>query len=196
MRKSATGLYSLLENLLEWSQLQRGFIFYTPELILLKPKVLIVTALVKESAIKKEIDLSYNIPEDLMVFADENMLGGILRNLTSNAVKFTPKGGKVTITAKSMPDGRVEISVKDTGIGMTREMVENLFQIEINTSRKGTDSEPSSGLGLILCKDFVEKHGGKLWVESEEGKGSMFYFNIPGNADLKAKELNANVVSK
>lgn len=195
MRKSATGLYSLLENLLEWSQLQRGFILYTPESILLKPKVLIDTALVKESAVKKEIDLSYNIPEDIMVFADEKMLGCILRNLTGNAMKFTPHGGKVTITAKSIPSEWVEISVNDTGIGMTREMIENLFQIEINTSRKGTDSEPSSGLGLMLCRDFVEKHGGKLWVESEINMGSTFYFTLPNKIRTDSKPFDKDELS-
>jgi PAS domain S-box-containing protein len=189
MRKSATGLYSLLENLLEWSQLQRGFILFTPESILLLPKVLIDTALVKDSAIKKEIDLSYDIPEDLMVFADEKMVGCILRNLTGNAMKFTPHGGKVTITAKSIPSEWVEISVKDTGIGMSMEMIENLFQIEMNTSRKGTEREPSSGLGLILCKDFVEKHGGTLWVESEINRGSTFCFTLPNKIKADSKPV-------
>lgn len=195
LRKSATGLYSLLEDLLEWSKLQRGFIFYNPESILLKQKVLIDTALVKESAIKKEIDLSYDIPEDIMVFADEKMLGGILRNLASNAMKFTPNGGKVTISAKPIPSEWVEISVNDTGIGMNREMIENLFQIEINTSRKGTENEPSSGFGLILCKDFVEKHGGKLWVESEINIGSTFYFTLSKANETEPKPIGQDFPS-
>ena len=149
--------------------------------MLLMPKVLTETAMVIESANKKEIEINYDIPEDLKVYADENMLGGILRNLASNAVKFTPKGGKVTISAKSL-DHTVECSLRDTGIGMNRQMKENLFNMDVNTSRKGTEKEPSNGLGLILCNEFVEKHGGKLWVESEEGKGSTFYFTIPYNA--------------
>jgi len=182
MRKSATNLFSLLENLLEWSRLQRGFIPYTPEPILLKPKVMIETALALESANKKEIELSCDIPEGLIVVADENMLGAILRNLTSNSVKFTPKGRKFVISAKPISDNWIEISVKDTGIGMNKEMVGNLFKLDMDTGRRGTDNEPTTGLGLFICKDFVEKHGGKIWVESEEGKGSTFYFTIPGKA--------------
>jgi PAS domain S-box-containing protein len=180
MRKSATNLFSLLENLLEWSRLQRGFIPYTPEPILLMPKVMIETALALESANKKEIELSCDIPEGLIVVADENMLGAILLNLTSNSVKFTPKGRKVVISAKPISDNWIEISVKDTGIGMNKEMVENLFKLDMDTGRRGTDNEPTTGLGLFICKDFVEKHGGKIWVESEEGKGTTFYFTIPG----------------
>ena len=179
MRKSATNLYRLLENLLEWSRLQRGLITFNPEPMLLMPRVLDETVLLIESANKKEITLNFNIPEDLTVYADENMLGGILRNLTSNAVKFTPKGGKVIIAAKSL-NNTVECSVCDTGIGMNHEIKKNLFNIDVNTSRKGTEKEPSTGLGLILCKEFVEKHGGRLWVESEEAKGSTFYFTLPG----------------
>jgi len=183
LRRSATSVYRLLENLLDWSRFQRGFIPYNPEPVLLMPKILAITALVIESANKKEIDLSYDIPEDLEVFADEYMLDGILRNLAINAVKFTPKGGKVTVAAKPIPDGWVEVSVKDIGIGMNQQMVKNLFKLNIDTSRKGTDNEPSTGLGLIICKDFIEKYGGKLWVESEEGKGSTFYFTLPSKQD-------------
>lgn len=178
MRKSATNLYALLENLLEWSRLQRGLITFNPEPILLMPKVLADTVFVMESANKKEITLNYNIPDDLKVYADDNMLGGILRNLASNAIKFTPKGGKVNISAKSL-DHTVECSVSDTGIGMNKAMKENLFNMDVNTSRKGTEKEPSTGLGLILCREFVGKHGGKLWVESEKGRGSTFYFTLP-----------------
>ena len=139
-------------------------------------------SLVEESATKKEIGIRYNVPEDLIVFADENMFGSILRNLSSNAVKFTPKGGNVIINAKPIPNDLVEISIKDTGIGMNKEMVENLFKLDIDTNRTGTDKEPSTGLGLIICKEFVEKHGGKLWVESEEGKGSTFFLTLPAKA--------------
>ena len=177
LRKSATNLFTLLENLLEWSRLQRNIFTFNPEPILLLPKVLADTALVIESANRKEIVINYDIPKDLKVYADENMLGSIIRNLTNNAVKYTPKGGKVTISAKSL-DIAVECSVSDTGIGMNQEMMENLFNTDVNTSRKGTENEPSTGLGLRLFKEFVEKHSGKLWVKSEEGKGSTFYFTL------------------
>lgn len=144
------------------------------------PKIIADIALLMDSANKKEIEINFDIPEDLKVYADENMLGGILRNLTSNAVKFTPKGGKVFISAKSL-DNAVECSVSDTGIGMNQEMKENLFKIDVNTSRKGTEKETSTGLGLIICREFIDKHGGKLWVESEQGKGSTFHFTLPSN---------------
>jgi PAS domain S-box-containing protein len=180
MRNSADNLYRLLDNLLEWSRMQRGLIIFYPELFLLKPKISKNKVLALE-ATNKEIEISCDIPEDLMVFADKNMLGGIIRNLSSNAVKFTPKGGKITMAAKSIPGDTVEISIRDTGIGMDKEMIDNLFRLDINTSRKGTEDEPSTGLGLIICKDFIEKHGGKLRVDSKEGKGSVFSFRIPGN---------------
>jgi len=110
------------------------------------------------------------------------MLGSILRNLASNAVKFTVKGGSVTIAVIRMPGNSVEITVSDTGIGMNGEIVDSLFRPDLQTSRKGTDGEPSTGLGLIICKEFIEKHGGKLQVESEEGKGSVFSFTLPANS--------------
>ena len=182
MRKSATNLFSLLENLLEWSLLQRGVTTFSPIPVSLMPKISESLESALELADKKEIEISYNIPEDLVVFADENMLGSILRNLSSNAVKFTLNGGKVAINAKPIPDDLVEIFVKDTGIGMNQEMMGNLFQLDIDTSRTGTNKEPSTGLGLIICKEFVEKHGGKIWIESEEGKGSTFYFTLPAKA--------------
>jgi signal transduction histidine kinase len=119
------------------------------------------------------------IPGEITVFADENMLGSIVRNLTTNAVKYTEKGGNVSIAAKTVSGNSVEISVRDTGIGMSSTMVEDLFRLDVQTNRKGTDGEPSTGLGLLLCKDFIEKHGGKIWVESEEGKGSTFRFTLP-----------------
>jgi len=179
MKTSANNLYRLLENLLEWSLLQRGLIPFDPKLFLLKPLISgsVVSAL--EAAKKKEIAVSFDVPEGLSVFADGNMFEGIIRNIFSNAVKFTPKSGSITVSAKSLPDNSVEISIKDTGIGMKKDMLNNLFRLDINTSRTGTQGESSTGLGLIICKDFIEKHRGKLRVESEEGKGSEFYFTIP-----------------
>ena len=105
-----------------------------------------------------------------------------MSNLVFNAVKFTPKGGSVTIVAKPISDGWVEVSIKDTGIGMNKSIVDNLFRLDEQTNRKGTEGEPSSGLGLIICKDFIEKHGGKLWVESEVDRGSTFSFTLPAKA--------------
>ena len=179
MGVSADNLYRLLENLLEWSQLQRGLIVAAPELLQLKPRVEESIDLAKESARKKGVVINLSIADDLVVYADTKMFDGIMRNLSSNAIKFTPPGGTVMISARAAADNFVEVSVNDSGIGMNREMLENLFKIDINTSRAGTDGEPSSGLGLILCKEFAERNHGKLWVESKEDKGSTFYFTLP-----------------
>ena len=179
MRTSANNLYNLLENLLEWSRLQRGISNSNPKKLLLKKIITESISSVMPIANKKGIMVDIEIPGEITVFADENMLGSIVRNLTTNAVKYTENGGNVSIAAKTVSGNSVEISVRDTGIGMSSTMVEDLFRLDVQTNRKGTDGEPSTGLGLLLCKDFIEKHGGKIWVESEEGKGSTFRFTLP-----------------
>jgi PAS domain S-box-containing protein len=196
MRDSATNLFGLLENLLEWSRLQRGITTFEPQSFLLMPMMAETMRPVMDSANRKGIEISVEIPNDLEVFADEYMLASTIRNLASNAVKFTTKGGKVTIAANTIPGNSVEFSIMDTGIGMYPEMVHDLFRLDVQTNRKGTENEPSSGLGLLLCKDFVEKHGGTLWVESEEGKGSVFYFSIPDNPEILMKTVITNSVSE
>ncbi len=179
MRDSATNLFGLLENLLEWSQLQRGLITFNPKSFLMIQKIEEIMQLVFETANKKGIKISYEIAGDLTVKADEYMFKSIIRNLVFNAVKFTNRGGRITIAAKSLSGDSVEISISDTGIGMSRVMVDNLFRLDVQTRRKGTESEPSSGLGLMLCKDFIEQHGGKIWADSIEGKGSTLLFTLP-----------------
>ena len=180
MRDSATNLYRLLENLLQWSSMQQDRILFNPEVIHLNPIIADSMAMVLQSARSKKIEILCLTSGDLEVFADCNMLQTILRNLFSNSIKFTGKGGKITISAIKSKDNFVKISVQDTGIGMNSAMIDGLFTLGTNTSRKGTDGEASTGLGMIICKDFVEKHGGHLWATSEEGKGSTFYFTIPG----------------
>jgi signal transduction histidine kinase len=135
--------------------------------------------MVLESVRNKEIKITFNIQDDIKVYADKNIFQTIIRNLISNAVKFTPRDGKIDVFAKAFADKSVEISIKDTGIGMSNDIIENLFKIGLQTNRRGTENEPSTGLGLLLCKEFVEKHNGKIRVESEEGKGSTFYFSPP-----------------
>ena len=147
-----------------------------------------------EPADKKGIEISYDVPDDMSVFADGNMIESTIRNLASNAVKFTARGGKITITAKQMAGNPATISIKDNGICMSRIMVDNLFQLDVQKNRKGTENEPTTGLGLIICKDFIEKQGGKLWVESEEGKGSTFSFSIPCPAETLENSAIATVV--
>lgn len=112
------------------------------------------------------------------------MLQTVIRNLLSNALKFTPKGGKVNISASVTDHKSVEVSIRDTGIGMNQNLLDNLFRLDCNNIRKGTDGELSTGLGLLLSKEFVEKQGGKIWVESEEGRGSIFYISLPKSPSL------------
>jgi PAS domain S-box-containing protein len=178
MKTSATNIYSLLENLLEWSRLRRGVMDFIPEKINLKKKIEECVAVLSESARKKGIEILISIPEVIDVLADSLMFDTVIRNLISNAIKFTPVGGKVTLTAGYIEDHIVEIKISDSGIGMTPELKDKLFLLNEKTSRKGTEGEPSTGLGLLLCKEFIEKHNGKIRVESEVGKGSTFSFTI------------------
>jgi len=179
MKSSASNLFHLLQNLLEWSGMQRGLITFCPTTFLLLPKISDCIGLIQESAALKNIDICFDIPDNFTVFADINMLGVILRNLVSNAVKFTPKGGSISFSEIYVSNCLVQISMKDAGIGMNQFIIDNLFRIDTNTNRKGTEGEYSTGLGLIICKDFIEKNGGKLLIESEEGKGSIFHFTLP-----------------
>ena len=177
--KSAESTYHLLENLLEWSRVQRGSIPFTPKPINVADIIYEIDESVIEMARKKTIDLTFDFPAGLVVYADQNMLLSIIRNLVTNAIKFTKTGGKIKIKASLADDKSILFSVKDTGIGINKAMIDKLFQIDANISRQGTNGEPSTGLGLILCNEFIEKHGGKIWAESKDGKGSTFYFIIP-----------------
>ena len=179
MSKSATNLYRLLENLLEWSQIKNGAFSFNPEVVQLSLVVDGSIDMIQESAKHKDIEITNDIALGVEVFADRNMIQTIIRNLVSNALKFTPKGGKISLSAITSDRHFIEISIKDSGIGMSRVLIDNLFRIDKQTKRLGTEDEPSSGLGLLLCKEFVEKQGGKIWVKSEVGKGSTFTFSIP-----------------
>jgi len=134
---------------------------------------------INEMAKQKGVTIISEIPESQKVFADENMINTILRNLISNAVKFTRKEGIVTAKSRTINNDTLEISVHDTGVGMSGSTLLKLFKTGEKVGCKGTDGEASTGLGLLLCKEFVEKHRGKIWAVSEEGKGSTFTFNLP-----------------
>jgi signal transduction histidine kinase len=179
LRNTTTHIYGLLENLFQWSRMEQGLIPFKPVNIQLKPAADESLSLVMESARIKDIEITIVVPDNIHVFADTNMLQSLFRNLVSNSVKFTPRGGKIYLSAKITESDRVQISIKDSGIGMSAGMVYNLFRLDGQTDRPGTEGEPSTGLGLIICKEFVEKHNGKLWVASEEGKGSEFFFDLP-----------------
>ncbi len=170
--------YALLENLLLWSRAQTGRVDYNPEVIYLQEKVLENIRLLKFQANKKNIQLTSNIPSNLKVLADRNMMGTIMRNLLTNAIKFTNRNGKIEVSA-IVKNQQVEISVADNGIGIPKENFDKIFCIDSKTSTPGTEKEKGSGLGLILCKEFAERNGGKIWVESELEKGSTFRFTIP-----------------
>jgi PAS domain S-box-containing protein len=176
---AASSTYMLLENLLEWSKLQRGLTTVEKEVIDLGNFIENINETAIETASKKSIVLNLNVAKGLQVMADPNMLRAILRNLITNAIKFTNSGGSVTISARETDEHTVLFHVKDTGIGMSPEMMNKLFRLDANISRPGTQNEPSSGLGLLLCKEFIEKQGGKIWAESEVGKGSCFSFSLP-----------------
>ena len=179
MKDSATNIYGLLENLLEWSRLKRGMMDFIPETFNVKQKTTACIGVLTESARKKEIKINYSLPEDLEIYADSHMFETVIRNLVFNAIKFTPKSGEISVWAASTIKNIVEIKICDSGIGMNKELISKLFLLNEKTNRKGTEGEPSTGLGLLLCKEFIEKHGGNIWVESEVGKGSIFSFTIP-----------------
>lgn len=180
MKNSASNLFRLLENLLHWARFEQGLIPFNPKKISLLLAVNESLVVPLDQAHRKEIKIANLIPDDMEIYADIDMLQTIVRNLVSNAVKFTLSGGLITIDAKIKSKKLVEITVQDTGIGMSPAIKDNLFSIEIKTNRKGTSGELSTGLGLILCKEFIEKHGGDIRVESEVEKGSKFYVTFPG----------------
>lgn len=176
---SVNSSYSLLENLLFWARNQQGQMAYKPKLIKLVSLVNNTFHLLEGVAGQKSIALKSDISKDMMVFADKNALKTIFRNLLSNAIKFTEMKGAVTVNAKSRDDGFLLISVADSGIGMDQKTKDNLFQKFKNEPRWGTDGEKGVGLGLVITREFVEKHGGTIWVKTEEGKGSTFNFTLP-----------------
>jgi signal transduction histidine kinase/ligand-binding sensor domain-containing protein len=181
---SAVQTYRLLENLLEWASSQRGKIEFIPVQINLYELVKDEFTIAEEMANGKDIKLTCYIDESLSVNADKNMLRTIIRNLISNAIKFTNRSGKVEVSAGVIHED-TEVAVTDNGIGMSEETISKLFRLDANLMTRGTDNEKGTGLGLFLCKEFVEKHGGEIWVTSETGKGSTFRFIIPSRGKSK-----------
>jgi len=175
--------YNLLENLLEWSRIQLSHTVFAPEELNLNLFVNEAFMHIRDAAIAKKITLVNKVSSNQIVFADKNMLSTILRNLVSNGVKFTNIGGSVDVSATAHPEG-LEICIADTGIGISKEIQEKLFHIDILLSMPGTLNEKGTGLGLIICKEFIEKHHGTIRIESEEGKGSRFCIMLPMKKDL------------
>lgn len=175
---SAKNSYELLENLLNWARTQRGVIKSVPEVFKVKKMTNQSLYLTKQLANDKGIRIETFVDEKLEVFSDKEMYNTILRNLVSNAIKFTEPGGTITIRAIEK-DNAIEFAIQDTGTGIAEEDKKHLFQLETEVTRTGTHDEKGTGLGLILCKEFVERQNGKIWFESEIGKGSTFFFTLP-----------------
>ncbi len=180
IQNSSQRAMDLLANLLEWARSQTGRIEFLPEYVDTVALINQVTNLLHDSAQAKSITITSELPGHLIAFADQSMISTVLRNLISNAIKFTHPGGKIIISAIQKP-GEIILSVADDGVGIKKDSLRKLFRIENHCSTSGTQKEKGTGLGLILCNEFVEKHGGKIWVESEPDKGSTFYFSIPKN---------------
>ncbi|MGE0021895.1 MAG: ATP-binding protein [Draconibacterium sp.] len=175
---SAKQTLNLLDNLLQWSMMQQGKMLFEPKPLILSEITKDVIDIVNENVKLKQISVFNNVPEKLILTADENMLKTLLRNLIHNAVKFTNQGGKIEISASGQNNG-VLISVADNGVGIDKNNLKKIFDIGSGYSTRGTHNEKGTGLGLILCKEFVEKHNGRIWVESEQGKGSNFHILLP-----------------
>ena len=187
---SSKNLYQLLENLLQWSRSQRGIIEFNPESIELKGLIYSVIDLMKGTAEAKNIEIAVTMPKnELTINADRQMLDTILRNLIGNALKFTHRGGKVQVIAEAK-DGYVIIKIIDNGVGMASGVKDNIFRIDANFTSPGTNNEIGTGLGLILVKEFIEKHGGQISVDSIVGEGSTFYFTLPLPKVYPRKEIN------
>ncbi len=170
--------FKLLQNLLEWSRTQTGTFEYIPEVIDLSIITNENISVLKSSADNKKIKIKSSIPYNSIAYADENMAKAIIRNLISNAIKFTNEGGNVDISVRKEKN-MMQVTVADNGTGISKENISRLFRIDDPYKSPGTANEQGTGLCLILCKEFVEKNGGKIWVESEIGKGSNFIFTLP-----------------
>lgn len=178
--QSSTQSMELLKNLLEWSRAQTGRLQYKPEQLDLVDLIGQYRMLFDLIAYQKSISIRTVLPPEIRISADRQMISTVLRNLLSNAIKFTREGGVITVSAEQRV-ADVLVAVSDNGVGIAPERLEKLFSIDENDSTPGTNNEQGTGLGLILCKEFVKKHGGEIWVESEYGKGSTFYFTLSLN---------------
>jgi len=178
LMQAASNGYDLLTNLLNWSRSQTGRLQINPTIIILRYLMVQNVESQYNKANCKKVEIVADVDENLSVFADINLLNIVFRNLISNAIKFTKASGTIRVTAKQIDGNLVEISVSDTGIGIKPENLDKLFQVNIATTY-GTDNEKGNGLGLVLCKEFIEKCGGTIGVESEIGVGSRFYVRLP-----------------
>lgn len=178
VNQTAKNSLDMLNNLLLWAKSQIGQLSFKPEMISLSDAIQAVIAIIEPSAKLKNIDISFSSTQDVFVNADNNMISSILLNLLSNAIKFSNENGSINVTL-STNQHEVQISVADNGVGISEEFKSKLIRVLSNTSAKEVSGEGGTGLGLVICKEFVEKHNGTIWLESNEGKGSEFSFTIP-----------------
>ena len=178
INKAAQNSYNLLVDILMWARTQSGKIPFKPQELNISDILKDTLEILNPTANAKNITINYYTADHIAVIADFDMLKMVLRNLVLNAIKFTNSGGAININAEENSDS-VTISVSDNGIGIRAENLAKLFDISQVFTTTGTAEETGTGLGLLLCKEFVEKHGGKIWVESESGKGSDFKFTLP-----------------
>lgn len=176
--QSSTGIVELLDNLSIWARTQTGRLTINPRHIEMNNLIVQSVELLSAQSLKKSISIELNLPPSLQVIADEDMIKTVMRNLISNAIKYTNNKGLITVSA-SKDEKEAIVMVEDNGIGIKKERLETLFQIENAQSTGGTQDEKGTGLGLIICKEFIQIHGGRIWAESEPGKGSRFIFTIP-----------------
>lgn len=181
---AARNFYSLLEDLLMWTRANSGKIPFNPQILRFSEIYDNVMEILNTGAAEKQVSINYYAEGDVEVFADQDMLKAVLRNIVSNAIKFTMPGGSIKVAAENKP-GSTTVSVSDTGVGISPEQVQSLFDISKTHSTTGTSKEKGSGLGLILCKEFIEKHGGTIEVKSISGKGSEFRFTLPFKPENK-----------
>ncbi|MFO7727978.1 MAG: HAMP domain-containing sensor histidine kinase [Desulfonatronovibrio sp.] len=178
MNKSTENALALLNDLMQWARMSQGGMDFSPEECSLYELARSSLYTAKNMAGKKDITIKCDIAQGLKVLADQPMVNTVIRNIIFNAVKFTPKGGNIFITAGTTGTF-VEVCVQDDGIGMKDSVLSCIFTADKNKRQLGTDGEKGTGLGLILCKEFVEKHDGKIWMESEPGKGTKVFFTLP-----------------
>lgn len=181
LHQSLNQVYDLLENLLQWSQSETGKIAFNPMVQLLSPVIHEVMCLHTAAARKKGIHLENQVQSDLTARFDSNMLQTVIRNLLSNSIKFSPENTGIFFSAE-VRGNEVVVKVKDEGIGMTREQIDQIFKSDKSISTHGTQNESGTGLGLILCKEFITRHGGKIWAESQPGSGTTMFFTLPDRA--------------
>ncbi len=168
----------LLENLLTWAKIQTKDIKYHPEVFDIHARIIESIEFLEGFSAKKKIKIKVSVKEEILIYADVNMFSTVIRNLVANAIKFTHEKGQVVIYLRRK-ENFCEITVKDNGVGISAENIQKIFRIDSNHSTLGTNGEKGTGLGLILCKEFIEKHNGQIWVESVVGKGSQFVFTLP-----------------